>query len=208
MKKQNSSKLNEISEIKVGYQVKTRIHEDRNGSYSLIQGRDIDNSLQLNTQNLIHFSPEAEIDNFLLKKGDILFQARGSENYACLIQNELTNTIAAGSFYFIRIIHPEVHPVFLTWWLNLPRVQKSFQSVRSGTLISYVSLGVLGEIEVPIPPYQIQERIARINQLWNKETKLVDNLIKSRNSLVQAACKNSIKKSIKRNIHRVEGGPK
>lgn len=201
-----SERLKEIADINVGYQAKTRVHEDSNGSHFLVQGRDIDQSLHLKDQILIRFNPEIKIDNYLIYKGDILFQARGADNYTCLIHKEIPNTVAAGSFYIIRTNKPEVHPAYLAWWLNLPHVQKSFQSIRSGTLISYVSIKALSEIQVPIPPYAIQTKIARVFELWEKEENLIKIIQDSRKTLIQAACQKSVKKSTKENIDTSKGG--
>ncbi|MEI6614588.1 MAG: restriction endonuclease subunit S [Chrysiogenales bacterium] len=206
MNKIKSAKLKEIADVNVGYQAKTRIHEDANGSHFLVQGRDIDQSLHLKDQIFIRFNPEIKIENYLLNKEDILFQARGTDNYACLIHKEIPNTVAAGSFYIIRTNKPEVHPAYLVWWLNLPHVQKSFQSFRSGTLISYVSLKVLSEIEIPIPSYSIQTKIARVFELWKKEENLIKIIQDSRKTLIQAACQKSVKKSTKENIDTSKGG--
>lgn len=206
MEKSKSAKLKEIADVNVGYQAKSRIHEDANGSHFLVQGRDIDQSLLLKDQILIRFNPEIKIDNYLLNKEDILFQARGADNYACLIHKEIPNTVAAGSFYIIRTNKPEVHPAYLAWWLNLPHVQKSFQSVRSGTLISYVSIKALSEIDIPIPPYSIQTKIARIFELWKKEENLIKTIQDSRKILIQTACQKSVSKSTKTNIDRSKGG--
>lgn len=206
MNKFKSAKLKEIADINVGYQAKTRIHEDAKGSHFLVQGRDIDQSLHLNNQILTRFNPEMKIDNFLLNKGDILFQARGANNYACLIHKEIPNTVAAGSFYIIRTNNPEVHPAFLAWWLNLPHIQRSFQSIRSGTLISYVSIKALSEIQVPIPPYAIQTKIARVFELWKKEENLIKTIQDSRKTLIQATCQKSVKKSTEENIDTAKGG--
>lgn len=206
MEKLKSTKLKEIADVNVGYQAKTRIHEDANGSHFLVQGRDIDQSLHLKDQIFIRFNPEIKIENYLLNKEDILFQARGTDNYACLIHKEIPNTVAAGSFYIIRTNKPEVHPAYLVWWLNLPHVQKSFQSFRSGTIISYVSLKVLSEIEIPIPSYSIQTKIARVFELWKKEENLIKIIQNSRKTLIQAACQKSVKKSTKEIIDTSKGG--
>jgi len=206
MEKLRSTKLKEIADVYMGYQAKTRIHEDANGSHFLVQGRDIDQSLHLKDQIFIRFNPGIKIENYLLNKGDILFQARGADNYACLIHKEIPNTIAAGSFYIIRTNKPEVHPAYLAWWLNLPHVQKSFQSVRSGTLISYVSIKALSEIEIPIPPYSIQTKIARVFELWKKEENLIKTIQDSRKALIQAACQKSVIKSTKGIIDKSKGG--
>ncbi|MBN1365690.1 MAG: restriction endonuclease subunit S [Syntrophaceae bacterium] len=206
MNKFKSTKLKETADVYVGYQAKTRIHEDANGSHFLVQGRDIDQSLHLKDKIFIRFNPEIKIENYLLNKGDILFQARGADNYACLIHKKIPNTIAAGSFYIIRTNKPEIHPAYLAWWLNLPHVQKSFQSIRSGTLISYVSIKALSEIEIPIPHYSIQTKIARVFELWKKEENLVKIIQDSRKALIQAACQKSVKKSTKENIDTSKGG--
>lgn len=199
-------KVKDIADIKTGYQSKTRIHEEALGTHFLIQGNNIDSTLTLNDRSLIRFLPENSADNYLLEKNDILFQARGSENYACLIEKDISNTFVSGSFYTIRIKNSEVHPRYLTWWLNQPHIQKSFQSVRSGTLISYVSIKALSEIQVPIPPYSIQAKIARIFELWKKEENLIKIIQDSRKTLIQVACQKSVKKSTKENIDTSKGG--
>ena len=93
--------MKNIADIQVGYQARGRIQEKEDGVYHLIQGRDFDERLRLQPGKLASFIPERKPTPYAVRKGDILFQARGMDNFAYHLEEELPNTIAAGSRVFL-----------------------------------------------------------------------------------------------------------
>ena len=184
--------LKSIADIQVGYQTRTRIEEKSGGGHWLIQGRDFDSYHRLCTENMLSFLPDRKPELYAVHKGDILFQSRGMENFAYCIEDNLKNTLASGSFYIIRLKTERLLPQYLAWWLNQSPAQIYLQSQASSTVISFVSKGVISQLNVPIPPLEVQHKVNKVLNLWLQEKLLHDKLTECRSLLVKAVCMKAI----------------
>ena len=182
------SLLKNIAKIQVGYQARFGIKESRYGTHRLVQGKDFDSSWKLRTDKLIVFSPEKNPEHYMLKKGDILFQARGRSHFAYCIEEDLEDTLAAGTFYIIRPKVDVVFPAYLAWWINQNKAQAHIRKKSGSTDIPFVSKTILDELEVHLPSLHIQHKIKHVEELWTREKELRCDLTDRRSRLVQALC--------------------
>jgi len=186
-------KLKTITDIQVGYQSRRGIKDNIKGTHRLIQGKDFDKNSTLQTERLISFFPEGKYKLYELKKEDILFQSRGVKNIAYHIDRNLKNTLAAGSFYILRLKTDKILPAYLAWWINQKYTQSVIQAQAGGTWISFISKKVLEELEVKIPQLHKQKKIEKVNELLQKEEKLKKKLSELRSQMVKAVCLKSIR---------------
>ncbi len=184
--------LKSIVNIQAGYQAKAKIKEKIRGTHCLIQSKDFDNSHRLQIENLTTFIPERNPEIYSVKKNDILFQARGIGHFAHYIEDDLKDTLAAGSFYIMRIQKEDLLPQFLAWWLNQSEAQSYFQSQAGGTGISFISKHTLSRLQVRIQPLSIQKKVVKIVTLANHEQFLLARIAQMRSLLAKAACLNAI----------------
>ncbi len=112
------------------------------------------------------------IEKHVLKKGDVLFAAKGTKNFAAWYNNDSISAVASTSFFVIRLKEKNVLPGYLTWFLNHPRTQLLLKAHARGTSIASISKVVLSDLEIPIPDIQKQKLILKIFKLRNKEKKL------------------------------------
>ena len=180
--------LKTIAYIQGGYQAKSKIQESKTGTHHLIQGKDFDSSHRLRIEGLTRFSPERKPEIYAVHKGNILFQARGVVHFAYCIENDLKDTLAAASFYILRVTHTKLLPQYLAWWLNQPKAQSYFKSQAGGTGISFVSKSTLSRLQVQIPPLSVQKKVVKIVTLAKHEQFLLDRLSSLRSRLVKAVC--------------------
>ncbi len=188
------TKLLEIADIQVGYQARGRIEENLGGDFTIIRPQDFDGAGNLLFDQAMHFSPSSKIDpqKYLITIVDILVQARGQSHMAYLIQEPLVNSVAANSFYIIRINEQEkIIPDYLAWWINQPKVQTYFKQARGISTIPFISKSVLSFAPVLIPPLKIQEKIIEIIRLWQQEQGLLQMLIQKKDVLIQAVARNA-----------------
>jgi hypothetical protein len=184
--------LKTLATIQVGYQARAKIKEDARGTHRLIQGKDFDASHTLQMDELASFFPERKPELYAVQKGDVLFQARGTEHFAYCITTDLKNTLAASSFYIIRLKTKSLLPEYLAWWINQRPSQSYFQTHGGGTGISFVSKNVLSLLKVKVPPIVVQEKIKKVISLLRREQDLLDRLADHRARLVKAICLKSI----------------
>ena len=94
-----------------------------------------------------------------LRQEDILFAARGSRNYAVLIDQEQAQVIAAPQFYILRVNGESLLPEFLAWQLNQRPLQTYFDRAAEGSVTKSVRRSVLGDARINIPPLEKQQQI-------------------------------------------------
>ena len=184
--------LKSIVDIQVGYQAKARIKERVRGTHRLIQSKNFDSLHQLQAEGLITFFPERNPEIYSVGKEDILFQARGIEHFAHCIEDALKDTLAAGSFYILRMQSEDLLPQYLAWWLNQSKAQAWLRAQARGTGISFVSKHILSRLRVRIPPISIQKKVVKIVTLASREQFLLERLAQTRSRLVKAACLKAI----------------
>jgi len=183
-----AASLQTLADIQVGYQAKAGINGGRRGTHRLIQSKDFDSFNRLRFENLTAFFPERKPETYSVRKGDILFQARGMAHFAYCIEDDLKDTLAAGSFYILRTKTETLLPQYLAWWLNQPKAQAWFQSQARGTGMSFISKSTLSRLQVQIPPLSVQEKVVKIVTLTRHEQFLLDRLSSLRSRLVKAVC--------------------
>lgn len=177
-----------IASIQVGYQAKARIKERARGTHRLIQSKDFDSFYRLRSENLTAFFPERKPEIYSVRKGDILFQARGVVHFAYCIEDDLKDTLAAGSFYILRMKNEYLLPQYLAWWLNQAKAQAWFQSQARGTGMSFISKSTLSRLQVQTPPISVQKKVVKIVTLARHEQFLLNRLASTRSRLVKAVC--------------------
>jgi len=184
--------LKTVASIQVGYQAKARIKERAQGTHRLIQSKDFDSFHRLRSESLTAFFPERKPEIYSVRKGDILFQARGVMHFACCIEEDLKNTLAAGSFYILRTKNENLLPQYLAWWLNQSKAQAYFQSQARGAGMSFISKSTLSRLQVQIPPLSVQKKVVKIVTLTRHEQFLLGRLSDLRSRLVKAVCTKAI----------------
>jgi len=184
--------LKSVASVQGGYQAKRNVKDKSGGTHRLIQGRDFDSFHNLQEHSLKLFFPQRKPELYIVNKGDVLFQSRGTQNIAYCIEEDLKDTLAAGSFYIIRIKNENLIPHYLAWWLNQKSAQTYFRTQASGTIMSFVPITVLANYKIPIPPLATQKRIKEVFSLWKKEQMLINKINERRRELIDTVCFNTI----------------
>lgn len=184
--------LSNVSDIQVGYQSREGIKGLANGSHRLLQARDFDKLHQVDWPNLIRFTPTGNFNKFEIKQEDVLFLARGQENFARLLKPGPTNTLAANSFYILRVNSAIIIPEYLSWWLNQSPAQEYIKLNRSGSSLPFLSVSALSNLEIHVPRIEDQRKIAELEILRKREADLMSLYLIKKSALIEAVCLNAI----------------
>ncbi|HPI31163.1 MAG TPA: restriction endonuclease subunit S [Bacteroidales bacterium] len=130
----------------------------------------------------------------LLKKGDVLFAAKGTRNFAAVYQNKKQACVASTSFFVIRLIEKNILPEYLAWYLNHPNTQQLLKNQAIGTSMVSISKVVLQNLEIHIPDLKTQKNILHVTELWKKEKQLKLQIETLREQQIQNQILNSINK--------------
>jgi len=181
------SKLIKLADIQIGYQALRRIDPDPDGTYAIIQTKDINNKHDLDTSDLYPFIPEREPERYQVDKGDVLFLSRGRNNLAYPIRWSLSNTLAASTFFILRVTSDNVLPEYLAWAINQPPAQAELKMhSHATTTIPLIPKSAFETLIIDLPPLDVQRKIVELNDLLKKERELIDKLLQKREHLIQA----------------------
>ncbi len=163
------------------------------GEIVYLQAKHFDENGELTGALYPDLDANTKIEKHLLKKGDVLFAAKGSKNFAALYDNEKVPAVASTSFFVIRINDNNVLPGYLTWFLNHQRIRNLLKGQARGSSIASISKSVLSELEIPVPNIQKQELILKIFNIRNKEKNLKQQIENLREKEIQNLLINVIK---------------
>lgn len=180
--------LNQIANVYSGYQARGALQHNPNGQFYLLQGKDLDDSQDIDSQHLLRLEPSGSPERYLVFSGDILFQARGAMNKAYYIENVPDNTLAAATFYILRVNTQTVLPAYLSWYLNQRQSQGFFRAHASGSTVSFISRETLLDLEVEIPDLKTQKLIQQIQVTWQREKVLMNAYKQKQELLIQEFC--------------------
>ncbi|MBI9067858.1 MAG: restriction endonuclease subunit S [Salinivirgaceae bacterium] len=183
------TKLKNITSIQTGVFAKPI----QKGEIVYLQAKHFDENGELAETLYPDLDADSKIHKHLLKKGDVLFAAKGTRNFAAWYENEEIPAVASTSFFVIRLHDANVLPGYLTWFLNHPNTQTLLKGQARGSSIASISKAVLSELEIPIPNIQKQELILQLFKLRNKEKNLKQQIENLKEKEIQHLLINAIK---------------
>ena len=183
------TKLKNITSIQTGVFAKPI----QKGEIVYLQAKHFDENGELAEALYPDLKVDNKINKHLLKKGDVLFAAKGSKNFAAWYEDDELPAVASTSFFVIRLHGNDVLPGYLTWFLNHPNTQTLLKGQARGSSIASISKSVLSELEIQIPNIQKQELVLKIFKLRNKEKNLKQQIENLREKEIQNLLINAIK---------------
>jgi hypothetical protein len=190
-------KLKEIVNIQIGYQLPGAILQDAKAAYRIIRMRDIDDTGNLCTEKMAYFTPQRDAERYVVRDGDVVFQARGSRNLAFMLRSVPPATLASNHFYIVGVKLETVLPEYIAWYINQSSAQEYLTSKAQGTTLMLVPKEAFESLEVDVPSLNIQRTIIELAALRKRERNLVENLEYKRDTLIQALSLQAIVRGIK-----------
>lgn len=134
--------------------------------------------------------PQVKLDfrteKHLLQEGDVLFAAKGLNNFAVVYEESIGPAVASSSFIVIRLNRDKqdlFHPRYLAWYLGHTPEVKLFHK-QLGTTIPSISISALSELEIGLIPMDRQQLILQIQDLRYREERLAGQLEEKRKYLI------------------------
>ena len=187
-------KITEIADIQIGYQFRKKIELDDPGTNLVIQIRDFDDNHTLNKDGLSRVRIDKSTEQYLIRRGDVLFLSRGHRNWAAPIIDELQDTVAVGHFFVIKMRNEIILPEYLAWYINQSPAQEYLHNIaRRGTHMPLVTLSAFKGLPVDVPDMAIQYKIVGLSRLIEKEKKLLAELQGKRLLLINTISLKAIK---------------
>ena len=180
--------LRDICEISSGFSFRGGVRDEPGGAYRVVQLGDVDwGAEQVAWERLPRVSGIAPAQRHLLQAGDVLFAAKGRDNRAILVP-EVDGVVAASTFFVLRPQPGCVLPDYVAWYVNTARAQVHVQAGSRGTNMRSVPKACIASLPVPLPPLDVQRRIAGAVGLAREERALMAMLMEKKSAFVESAC--------------------
>lgn len=183
------TQLKNITTIQFGYYEKPKDE----GSTRYLQVKHFNESGLLSSEIKEWIEITDKSENHLLEDGDIVFVGKGMRNFAWKYSADMGNMIASSVFFVIKPKAELVDADYLTTIFNSTKYQSFFSSLGAGSSIPSIRKTELEAVEVPLPPIEIQKKIAKLNELHYEEIRLAGKLIDEKNKLFQAVINDILK---------------
>lgn len=188
LKKNMKKKITEIADIQLGYQFRKKVEPFDDGTHWVIQIRNFDNHI-LRRENLSRVYIDKSVDQYLIRKGDVLFLSRGHNNWAAPIVDDLSATVAVSHFFVIRPKQNNILPEYLAWYINQAPAQEYLHNIaKRGTHMPLIPLSAFKGLSIEIPDINTQEKIVELSKLMEREKKLLTELQVKKSLLINAVC--------------------
>lgn len=198
--------IRDITEIQIGYQFREKLDMASDGTHQVIQVKDIDpdNDHRLVPSSLYRVTPKRDASRYEVANGDVIFLSKGRRNFATLVDSVLEElpwlkpdgsestvtikTIVAGYFFILHLNRNDIDPAYLVWVINQPPAQSYLQSVSRGSGMPFIPKDAFADLEINIPPMDVQRKIVELHYLSRHEQQLIHQLATKRAELVSGLC--------------------
>lgn len=126
-----------------------------------IRIRDIQNGQATKGTSWLSAEAAAGVDSRLkLKNGDVLISKSGTIGKSGVVRNGAVGGIAANGLVVLRPQQDKLDPHFLSAYINSVESREWLDDRARGATIRHLSKRILNDMPVPLPPLQIQQRVA------------------------------------------------
>ncbi len=154
--------------IKTGYSFRGQPTADKNGTFYLLQAKDIDTfgeiayhqCIKISTNNIKHITP--------LSQGEIVLTARGSFKAALFDSNK--QFVTSNAMFILSVDSKVCNNDYLAIWLNSPACKKQLDKVAllSSTTPTLPRMA-LNDLVVDLPHIEKQEELVKLYRLNNRQ---------------------------------------
>lgn len=191
-------KLEELSSVRSGLVLsRKQSKKTTNFQYPLINLRSVlsDGTIDLTEADIYHAIEPLKRD-YLSQKEDIVMRLTAPYT-AILIDQATENMVISSNFVVIRVESHLVLPEFLFWLLNTQKVKRTIYENATSNMLSSVNAKFLSNLEVELPPVDMQKKIAQLNLLVRQESQLLKKLTEAKEAYY-AGLLDQVYKSTKR----------
>ena len=176
--------LRDVAQLSVGYPFRNTCVPGESGVLACFL-RDIDDSGELNLQNLKRVEDANLNDSHIAKDGDVVFRSRGTPFMASVVPETTEDLLVVAPMIRIRVNREIVSPEYLVWYINSAYGAAYFKEFATGSGIPLVSKGVLEQMPIKLPSLKAQQAIADLVKLGRKEHEILAEIVKQKNLILE-----------------------
>ena len=176
--------LRDVAQLSVGYPFRNTCVPGESGMLACFL-RDIDDSGELNLQNLKRVEGANPNDSHIAKDGDAVFRSRGTPFMASVVPEIAEDLLVVAPMIRIRVNREMVSPEYLVWYINSAYGAAYFKEFATGSGIPLVSKGVLEQMPIKLPSLNAQQAIADLVKLGRKEHEILAEIVRQKNLILE-----------------------
>lgn len=112
-------------------------------------------------------------DSLYLAKNNMVIIGLTSFKSIVVTQKQIGKVIPS-NFAFIELDKNKVDPAYFSWYFNEhSNIEKQLQIAMQGTIIRALSVQMLRELEIILPPLDVQKAIGKVYVLKKRKEKLI-----------------------------------
>jgi type I restriction enzyme S subunit len=184
----NKHKLGEIANVQTG-PFGSQLHQK---DYVLF-GTPIITVEHLGENHLLHENlprvsdaDKHRLNKYALKEGDIVFSRVGSVDRRALVKKDEEGWLFSGRCLRVRPTSKELNAEYLSYYFGLDAFKKYIRAIAVGSTMPSLNTTILSEIEIPLPPFETQRRIADILSALDEKIELNRQTNATLESIAQA----------------------
>ncbi|TXD95488.1 restriction endonuclease subunit S [Gillisia hiemivivida] len=167
-----------------GYSFRGKIKHVQNGGVRVIQLKDFEDNYTAIGDDCYLINNNKIKSKYYLEVGDVLFVAKGANNFATVFKStDDIPTIASSAMFVLKVNKNLANPDFVAWYINQKNVQNYFKTKESGTYNTSINKTTLEETPIVLPSLEIQTKIATIADLHTKELAISSEILDLKNKL-------------------------
>ena len=184
-KKINLKSILKKGGLSSGYSFRGKIQHIHNGGVRIIQLKDFVNEYTAIGEECFLIAGEKIKSKYYLETGDILFIAKGTNNFA-LVFEQLDDlpTIASSALFVIKVDKKIASPEYVAWYINQSLVQNYLKTNEAGTYVTSINKTTIEGIPIALPPLNLQNKIATISLLHKKEKNILTEVTALKHTLI------------------------
>ena len=187
-------KLSEVSSVRSGLVLSRKLaREGTQKRYQLLTLRSINPDGYIDFNQMDVFDAKEELaKEYLTQEGDIVI--RLSTPYtAVYIDKASEGIVVSSNFVIIRTDRKFLLPEYLYWLLNTEKVKHEMFESSSSNMLGAVKAMFFAEYDIDMIPVSQQRKIAEINILARKESRLLMELAKEKERYYSLILQNKFK---------------
>jgi type I restriction enzyme S subunit len=171
--------------------------QDPTGQVRLTQLADVgDGEFRSRSDRWMNDEQASRLNVNYLQPGDLLMARMPDPlGRTCMVPENIGRAVTVVDVAIIRITRKDVNPKFVMWLLNSPSIRQQIEMLASGTTRRRITRKNLGTIDLPMPPFEEQNKIVELleDHLSRLDAALADvkqakiKAAQFRRSLLQAA---------------------
>lgn len=160
-----------LKDLLTGITLTPLVEKDEDGTIRILKASAVKDGI-INEELLDcgSFKGNKDISQYFLKKGDLVFQAKGNKFEALYIGKDYENLVTSQVYFNLHVDTGKADPEFLCWYLNSRIAGKLFERNSSGSVVKAINKSVLEELRVDLPEsLEKQRQIAELVREFQEE---------------------------------------